>query len=228
MAKNADDDNDKSKNVDEDDELEDEDDESSDDDESGSDNNEDDQDDEDDSSKSEDPKVLKEALARANKSHERTLIRLKEKDGLVPERDENGDFVRNDKGKIVFIKKPTKKTPPAKAKQESDDDRSDAQQSFVTPQELDEKILRSSKGYNDKDIEQLKAIASGKKISILEAEQDELFVNYWAKREAEEKKKKAKMGANKGSGSHETRNFNRPMTEDEHKKQWEERQAEIR
>lgn len=64
---------------------------------------------------------------------------------------------------------------------------------------VDEKILRSTKGYDDETMDKLKVVAKGLDSDLFKAESDELFQDYLAKKQAEERKEKAKLGSSKGS-----------------------------
>lgn len=69
-----------------------------------------------------------------------------------------------------------------------------------TSVEIDEKILRSTKGYDDDAIEKLKSIAKLNKTSLFAAEQDDYFVYYQQKAAEEKRKAEAGLGASKGAG----------------------------
>lgn len=82
-----------------------------------------------------------------------------------------------------------------------------------------------AKGMDDENISQLKAIAKGKNISLLEAEKDPLFVSYFEKVQKEKKSEQAKLGASKGSTYKETKPaFTPGLTREEHEKLWRETQ----
>jgi hypothetical protein len=81
----------------------------------------------------------------------------------------------------------------------------------------DEGILLAQ-GYDEKDIATLKAISDGKKISILAAKDDELFLAYTEKKKADERKAKSGLGASKGSGSVKPQTA--PKTREEHMDLW--------
>ena len=80
-----------------------------------------------------------------------------------------------------------------------------------------------AKGMDDENISQLKAIAKGKDISLLEAEKDPLFVSYFEKVQKEKKSEQAKLGASKGSTYKETKpEFKSGLTREEHMALWKE------
>jgi hypothetical protein len=80
-----------------------------------------------------------------------------------------------------------------------------------------------AKGMDDENISQLKAIAKGKNISLLEAEKDPLFVSYFEKVQKEKKSEQAKLGASKGSTYKETKpEFKSGLTREEHMALWKE------
>lgn len=64
---------------------------------------------------------------------------------------------------------------------------------------VDEKILRSTKGYDEDTMDKLKVVAKGLGSDLFKAESDPLFQTYLEKRQADEKKEKAKLGSSKGS-----------------------------
>lgn len=80
-----------------------------------------------------------------------------------------------------------------------------------------------AKGMDDENISQLKAIAKGKNISLLEAEKDPLFVSYFEKVQKEKKSEQAKLGASKGSTYKESKpEFKSGLTREEHMALWKE------
>lgn len=82
-----------------------------------------------------------------------------------------------------------------------------------------------AKGMDEENLSQLKAIAKGKNISLLEAEKDPLFVSYFEKVQKEKKSEQAKLGASKGSTYKETKPaFTPGLTREEHEKLWRETQ----
>ena len=64
---------------------------------------------------------------------------------------------------------------------------------------VDEKILRSTKGYDDETIDKLTVVAKGLGVDLFKAEKDQLFQDYLARKQADERKEKAKLGSSKGS-----------------------------
>lgn len=69
----------------------------------------------------------------------------------------------------------------------------------VSSDSVDEKILRSTKGYDDDTLEKLRVVSKGLGVDLFKAEQDELFQDYLSKKQAEERKEKAKLSSSKGS-----------------------------
>ena len=81
---------------------------------------------------------------------------------------------------------------------------------------VDEKILRSTKGYDEETIDKLKVVAKGLGVDLFKAEQDDLFQDYIAKKQADERKEKAKLGSSKGSQVSQERGIG-DLTDEEHK-----------
>lgn len=81
---------------------------------------------------------------------------------------------------------------------------------------VDEKILRSTKGYDDEAIDKLKVVAKGLGVDLFKAEQDELFQDYIVKKQVEERKEKAKLGSSKGSQISQQRSIS-DLTDEEHR-----------
>lgn len=92
---------------------------------------------------------------------------------------------------------------------------------YITKDEYEEGILRTSKGYNDEDIAVLNVIAKGKSVSVLQAEQDPMFALHLEKKAAEERKASAQLGASRGSNDTGTRK--EPVTREEHQEMWKEK-----
>lgn len=81
---------------------------------------------------------------------------------------------------------------------------------------VDEKILKSTKGYDEETIDKLKVVAKGLGVDLFKAEQDDLFQDYIAKKQADERKEKAKLGSSKGSQVSQERSIG-DLTDEEHK-----------
>lgn len=83
-----------------------------------------------------------------------------------------------------------------------------------------EEVILIAQGMDEEDINRLKRLAGNG--SLLKAKEDEMFVAYYEKKQTEIKKKKAALGASKGSGATKSEevDFNRPMTDEEHKEAW--------
>lgn len=81
-----------------------------------------------------------------------------------------------------------------------------------------DEVILLAQGYDEKDLEYLSIIAKGKNVSLRDATQDDLFVAFAEKRNAEKKALKAKLGVSKSSGvSKQDSSFKKPMTAEEHK-----------
>ena len=81
-----------------------------------------------------------------------------------------------------------------------------------------DEVVLLAQGYDEKEIEYLNILSKGKGVSLKEAVQDELFVAFIEKREAEKKSAKAKLGVSKSSGVAQNEpSFKKPMTAQEHK-----------
>lgn len=85
--------------------------------------------------------------------------------------------------------------------------------------EVDEKILRATKGYGDDAIEELKFIAERNNISLFAAETDKRFVRYMKIVEEEKRSQEASLGASKGASRKNTPpSFGDPnLTPEQHK-----------
>lgn len=92
---------------------------------------------------------------------------------------------------------------------------------FITKDEYEEGILRTSKGYSDEDIKVLNVISKGKGISILQAEQDPMFKLHLDSKAEADRKAKAQLGASRGSGGHGSEK--KPVTREEHMEMWKEK-----
>lgn len=78
-----------------------------------------------------------------------------------------------------------------------------------------------AKGIDEDSLNQLKSIAKGKDISLLEAEKDPLFLTYFEKVQKDKKAEQAKLGASKGSAYKENKETFRPgLTREEHMALW--------
>lgn len=94
--------------------------------------------------------------------------------------------------------------------------------SELTRDEVEVLLLKSTKNYEDSLIDELKAIAKGKGVSLLQAETSEAFQALLEKRQDEKKKAEAKLGTSKGSGKNAPKPIGE-LTREEHMKLWEER-----
>jgi hypothetical protein len=96
---------------------------------------------------------------------------------------------------------------------------------FVSRDELDERILRTSGKYDDEDLKKLAVIAKGEGISLIDASNHELFQLHLDKKADDKKKADAKMGASKGSGRSGSKKDPGQMTREEHEAYFRERQG---
>lgn len=85
----------------------------------------------------------------------------------------------------------------------------------VTREELDLAILKTAKGYDESELSTLAAIAKGKGISLIQAQEDELFTLLLDKKAAEKKASQAKLGASRGSSSTQVKKIE-SMSREEH------------
>lgn len=92
---------------------------------------------------------------------------------------------------------------------------------FITKDEYQEGILRTSKGYSDEDITVLNVVAKGKGITLFQAEQDNLFKQHIERKAEEERRAKAQLGASRGSPASGAKKA--PETREEHEALWRER-----
>ena len=96
----------------------------------------------------------------------------------------------------------------------------------INSDSVDEKILRSTKGYSDEDLEKLKVVAKGLGVDLFKAEQDALFKDYYAKRQAEERKEKARLGGSKGSQETQDKEIG-SLSRDEHQEAFKEIMSKV-
>lgn len=80
-----------------------------------------------------------------------------------------------------------------------------------------EEAILIAKGLDESALDNLKVIAKGKGISLLEAQKDPMFEAFNAKLEEANKQKKAQLGASKGSGLQRPEKSVAEMTPEEHK-----------
>ena len=73
------------------------------------------------------------------------------------------------------------------------------QQTLETNYLTREEGILIAKGMSDEELNQLKVIAKGKGVSLLEAEKDPLFTTYYEKVQKEKRSEQAKLGTSKGS-----------------------------
>lgn len=79
-----------------------------------------------------------------------------------------------------------------------------------------EEAILIAQGMQAEDLDELKAVAEAKKLSLLKAKETPLFQGYLEKIEAERKKEKAKLSASKGSASVKEEKSLVEMTREEH------------
>lgn len=122
-----------------------------------------------------------------------------------------------------WVKKEKRAEPPKEPKPEEP-------ANAVTIDLLDERLLQD-KGMSSEDIAKLKFIqagakAQGRNISLVEAQQDELFKAYRANKEAEDRSQKAQIKPGGGSRSEAIKKV-AEMSEEDHKKLAEEKANEV-
>jgi hypothetical protein len=99
------------------------------------------------------------------------------------------------------------------------------QQTLETNYLTREEGILIAKGMSDEELNQLKVIAKGKGVSLLEAEKDPLFTTYYEKVQKEKRSEQAKLGTSKGSSYKEEKpKFTAGLSREEHKKLWRETQ----
>lgn len=93
--------------------------------------------------------------------------------------------------------------------------------SVLSGEQIEITVLRAQ-GMADDEISYLKKLAKVNETSIIEAQKDELFSAYRAKKESEDKAKKAKLGASRGSSTvRKEKDLNSTgLTDAEHKALW--------
>jgi hypothetical protein len=91
----------------------------------------------------------------------------------------------------------------------------------LTDEDIEAKILKSQ-GLNDELLNELKALSKIRGKSLIETQNDPLFIAIKEQKEAEVKSQKARLGASKGSGSvKKEKDFNSPgLSDTEHKEMW--------
>ncbi len=99
------------------------------------------------------------------------------------------------------------------------------QQTLETNYLTREEGILIAKGMDDEALNQLKVIAKGKGVSLLDAEKDPLFTTYFEKVQKEKRAEQAKLGASKGSAYKETKaEFKSGLSREEHMALWKEQQ----
>lgn len=101
-------------------------------------------------------------------------------------------------------------------------------QTISTPsnEQIETTVLKAQ-GMDIDSINYLAKLAKVNGTGLIEAQNDELFLNYKAKKEADVKAQKAKLGASKGSGTiKKEKDLTTPgLTEEERKEIWKSRQS---
>ena len=91
-----------------------------------------------------------------------------------------------------------------------------------------EELKLIARGLSDEEIDEAKAIAKGKGITLVEALKTPIFVLFQNNLKEEQKKEAAKLGASHGSGQTSMENPVKPgMTRDEHKKSFDEARGKV-
>jgi hypothetical protein len=84
-----------------------------------------------------------------------------------------------------------------------------------------DEVVLLARGYDDEAIKKLKAIATANSTSLSEAENDDMFVAWKEKVDAEKKASKARLGASKGSAQAEAKkSYKSGMSKEDHKEIW--------
>lgn len=91
----------------------------------------------------------------------------------------------------------------------------------MTAEDVEVRILKTQK-VSDEEIAYLKKIAAINGSSIIEAMEDEVFINFKQKKEAADKSEKARLGVSRGSSSvRKEKEISQPgLTDADHKELW--------
>lgn len=91
----------------------------------------------------------------------------------------------------------------------------------LTADDVEVKILKAQ-GLKDDEIAMMKKIAALNGTTIIEAQSDELYQSFKAKKDSEEKADKARLGASKGSSSQKKeKSISSPhLSDEDHKELW--------
>lgn len=91
----------------------------------------------------------------------------------------------------------------------------------LTSEEIEVKILKAQKIPED-EIAYLKKLAAFNGTSLIEAQEDGMFVSFKAQKETAERSERSKLGASRGSSAaKKEKSFNSPgLTEADHKEMW--------
>ena len=92
--------------------------------------------------------------------------------------------------------------------------------SQIPAEEIQEIRLIATKGLDEEDIKQVRVLAKGKGVTLLEAVSDPLFDLYLREKKEKERKEKAKLGASKGSGTGSAEKSPGSMSDAEFKEFW--------
>lgn len=90
----------------------------------------------------------------------------------------------------------------------------------IPNEELQEIRLIATKGLDEEDIQQVRILAKGKGVTLLEAVTDPMFDLYQKDKKERIRKEKAKLGASKGSGPGGSEKNPSQMTDAEFKEFW--------
>lgn len=120
----------------------------------------------------------------------------------------------------------------AKAEQELADAKKDPKPPVEEPKtsaaEEREELRLIARGLSDEELDEAKAIAKGKGISLLEALKTPIFTLYQNNLKEEKRKEDAKLGASRGSGQTLTEKpVKSGMTRDEHKAAFDEARGKL-
>jgi hypothetical protein len=92
---------------------------------------------------------------------------------------------------------------------------------------IEETVLKAQ-GLEEDEIDMLKKVSQISSVSLIDAQKDPVFKLWKEKQEAEEKSRKASMGASKGSSSKTQKGFNTPgLSETEFKEMWKQKMGQM-
>lgn len=148
-----------------------------------------------------------EALKEANR---KLFARAKKAEGFVQDKEGN------------WVKKTPKPAPKPVENNSGGDGQNKPPAETIDPLEQAQ-LANAIRDLSPEEIQEAKDIAKGKGITVLKALETPAFKAFHAANVEADKKEKARLGASRGSGSHEDKpKFRSGMTREEHKEAWEE------